>query len=272
VKFIVYRLIEAVQYMHSRNIAHRDLKPENIVFQKDDPTQPICIDLGDAEYICEDKIYEEFVGTPPYMSPERLNNQCFGWELRKSDMWSIGVICYEMMVGKRCFDGPTQEDIFSNIIECKWQFPPSPTCTISDIGQDFIRVFVFFVCLFVKLIEVDTNVRFGPEEALAHLWFETVRRKIGVLTASAMGTVDTDTNPCSGTVPSLGELTGTVSQRRTPSLRGKGNRIDAIKILSKLSSNVASKSLKNVLIKLTYTFTIQKTLGMDNNNSHSERD
>ena len=59
---ISYSLLQALQYMHKKDLAHRDLKPENIVFKANDTDNPMLIDFGDAERARDDKTYTEFVG------------------------------------------------------------------------------------------------------------------------------------------------------------------------------------------------------------------
>eukprot|EP01084_Bolivina_argentea_P019895 36992_1 len=89
-KRIIYALLSAIAHIHNKNLVHRDIKPENIVFTNKTHI-PKLIDFGDAEMAKPNKIYTEFVGTPPYMSPERLGKHN-SIELKKSDIWSIGVL------------------------------------------------------------------------------------------------------------------------------------------------------------------------------------
>ena len=98
---------------------------------------PKLIDFGDALYVRKDKKYTEFVGTPPYMSPERLADH-YGWQLKKADVWAIGVICYEIIAAQRCFDGESQTAIFQKVNDVDWSWPhgmkPSREC------RDFVNV------------------------------------------------------------------------------------------------------------------------------------
>ena len=87
-KKIMYGLFKAIYHIHKKNLVHRDLKPENIVFMSNDTNRPIIIDFGDAEMCKKGKTYNEFVGTPPYMSPERLG-QHNADQLKKSDVWAL---------------------------------------------------------------------------------------------------------------------------------------------------------------------------------------
>ena len=87
-------IIKAIQYCHNNDIVHRDLKPENIVYENNsDDSNIVIIDFGDSARIQDHNVYNEFVGTPYYLPPEIVRAR-HGWELKKSDMWTIGVIAY----------------------------------------------------------------------------------------------------------------------------------------------------------------------------------
>ena len=144
---ITTNLLLALDYIHETELlVHRDLKPENIVFHKSDKTLPKLIDFGDAEYVKDSKEYTEFVGTPPYMSPERLKAHS-GWQLKKSDVWAVGVITFEMVAADRCFHGQTQNEIFEKVTKAQWQWPddfkPSREC------NDFVKVMFVYNCLYL---------------------------------------------------------------------------------------------------------------------------
>eukprot|EP00487_Bulimina_marginata_P003054 TRINITY_DN17159_c0_g1_i1.p1 TRINITY_DN17159_c0_g1~~TRINITY_DN17159_c0_g1_i1.p1 ORF type:complete len:109 (-),score=0.68 TRINITY_DN17159_c0_g1_i1:152-478(-) len=87
---------------HERDFVHRDLKPENIVFVNQNDISDIrLIDFGESIHIDPQSYYDDFVGTPCYFAPERFR-QHTGSELKKSDVWAIGVIMFEMLTGCRC--------------------------------------------------------------------------------------------------------------------------------------------------------------------------
>merc|ERR1712228_739514 len=110
------------------------------------------------------KIYTEFVGTPPYMSPERLGEyNCE--QLKKSDIWAIGVIAYEMYSGKRCFEGDTQKQVFGKILRGEWSWKSERKPT--DKMQDFIK----------QCLEMDTKKRLSADDALMHPWFADMNKK-----------------------------------------------------------------------------------------------
>ena len=99
---IIFRLlIKSLQYILSKSIMHRDLKPENIIYHNEKIT---LIDFGFACRISksDDKLLKERVGTPIYMSPEIMSKRKYN---SKSDIWSLGVILYEMVHGYPPYQG-----------------------------------------------------------------------------------------------------------------------------------------------------------------------
>eukprot|EP01084_Bolivina_argentea_P199013 340606_1 len=163
-KNITYSLLKAIAYMHKKNLAHRDLKPENIVFVAHETNRPRLIDFGDAEMAKKDKTYTEFVGTPPYMSPERLDEHK-GWQLKKADVWAVAVIAYEMYCGKRCFEGDTQKQVFGKILRGEWSWPTDRKPSVEM--QDFVN----------KCLQHDAKDRPSAIQSINHSWFDSKRKE-----------------------------------------------------------------------------------------------
>merc|ERR1719362_734011 len=104
-------ILSAVDYMHSLNIVHCDLKAQNILFYNDILQ---IIDLGDSKIVNDKQKYSEFVGTIHYVAPEIIRPRT-GEELKKSDLWSVGVIAYLLVCGQLPFTGESQSEILANI-------------------------------------------------------------------------------------------------------------------------------------------------------------
>ena len=101
---VMRTILDAMRYCHERNIVHRDLKPENIVFKTPKHEELVIIDFGDAKEVEEHSNHDDFVGTAFYLAPEAIRTRQ-GWELKKSDMWTIGVIAYVLVTGRPPFWG-----------------------------------------------------------------------------------------------------------------------------------------------------------------------
>nr|XP_050860795.1 inhibitor of nuclear factor kappa-B kinase subunit alpha-like isoform X2 [Vespula vulgaris] len=98
---IISDILLAVKYLHLHNITHRDLKPENIVLQAVKGTILYkLIDLGYAKEIGETSTSASIVGTLNYVAPELLYNEKYSCSV---DYWSLGILFYEIITGKRPF-------------------------------------------------------------------------------------------------------------------------------------------------------------------------
>lgn len=104
---IVIQILESIEYLHSLNIMHRDLKPENIFIEENDR-----IKIGDLgisilnEDVIKNKI--EIKGTLNYMAPEAFKGKYFP----SSDLWSIGLILYEMLKGQHPYSDKEIENYY----------------------------------------------------------------------------------------------------------------------------------------------------------------
>ncbi len=106
------RVCEAVQHAHQKGIIHRDLKPSNIlVSNHEGEPVPKVIDFGIAKATTDQRLtaktvftaFEQFIGTPAYMSPEQADLSPLDVDTR-TDIYSLGVLLFELLTGNTPFD------------------------------------------------------------------------------------------------------------------------------------------------------------------------
>ena len=146
------KVCSAVQYAHERNIIHRDLKPGNILVKKDGT--PKLLDFGIAKILAAEGAGAELDATqqtirmltPAYASPEQLRG---GTATVRSDIYSLGVVLYELLCGKR-----PDEMHFP-------RFGPNSVCTHEAHLSPYLRAIV------LRSIHVDPGERYASVESFA---------------------------------------------------------------------------------------------------------
>jgi serine/threonine-protein kinase len=107
---IAYQLMDVVSHLHDHNIVHRDIKPDNIIVRPDGTI--VLLDYGIVKRMGEKETSATIIGTRPYMSPEQIN----GRSERRSDVWALGVVLYQLYTGRLPFYGNTEMEIMEHIL------------------------------------------------------------------------------------------------------------------------------------------------------------
>ncbi len=93
------QIVNSVHYAHSKGVLHRDIKSANILVKGD--YQLKLADFGYADFVSRCSGASRYnVGSPLYMSPESLTSSQYSF---KSDVWSIGIVFYEMLIGSQSY-------------------------------------------------------------------------------------------------------------------------------------------------------------------------
>ena len=171
---IVYGVLQALIAAHAQNIVHRDLKPDNIYLVPDAAGRYTVkvLDFGIAKVMDaaggmgSKTRTGMMLGTPGYMSPEQIKN-AKGVDGR-SDLWSVGVMFYEMVTGDEAFEAPTD---FAKLTAVLTQDPkPISQAAPHLVGwQDF----------FNRAMAREPNARFATADDMARALLATARALAG---------------------------------------------------------------------------------------------
>jgi serine/threonine protein kinase len=146
---ITLAICKALDYIHSQGVVHRDLKPENIMVGPDDRVK--LIDFGIAANAGSRRLtfakLTEAMGTPDYISPEQVKGKRGD---ARSDIYSLGVMFYEMLAGKVPFTGPNPFVIMN---ERLLNFPPPPRYVNPEISPQLQEIIY-------RAMERDPNRRY----------------------------------------------------------------------------------------------------------------
>lgn len=137
---IVSLVAEALGYAHDRQVVHRDIKPANIMLMKNDQVR--VADFGIARVISSSKTHTGVIfGTPNYMSPEQVAGKKVDG---RSDLFSLGVVFYEMLTGQRPFTGDSLSALLyavsnSEYLPIEEIAPKTPPCCVRIIERMLVK-------------------------------------------------------------------------------------------------------------------------------------
>ncbi|ORX39886.1 putative camp-dependent protein kinase [Kockovaella imperatae] len=160
VRFYTAELALAIDYLHSKRIVHRDLKPDNVLL--DERGHAHITDFNIAVHFSERRLLTGVAGSMAYMAPEVLTKRGY-WA--PVDLWSLGILAYELLFGKRPFRGRTNTALTNSILHEPLTWPDDAPTKCSSECMHAIR----------GLLERDPNKRLGYRGGLesikTHPWF-----------------------------------------------------------------------------------------------------
>ena len=172
VQHFMRQIISAFKYIHNQKIMHRDIKLENILLHYNNEedkaklnlmkAQIKIIDFGFACKIDKNALTYTAIGNPINMDPlilKKLENphnkkiRQLGYD-QKADIWSLGAICYEMLIGRAAFDAEDMEDLINKIESGKYKVPT----TLSKEVVSFLN----------GMLQYNPNVRLDINQLANH--------------------------------------------------------------------------------------------------------
>ena len=136
---IALQLARALEYAHAQGIIHRDIKPANIMVGADGKAK--LVDFGIAAALDESSLTAtgQVIGTPEYMAPEQARGEAVG----RSDLYSLGIVLYEMLVGHTPFHGVAKTAILGKLMhdgdEIALDFPADIPPMLQDMVHALVR-------------------------------------------------------------------------------------------------------------------------------------
>ena len=141
VQYLMKQIVNAIQYIHSRHIIHRDLKLDNILVNFDSEIDKNnlnmmkaivkIIDFGFATHMGKQNLVYTALGSPINMDPNILRKmtdkkggieKMIGYD-QKADIWSLGTLCYEMIIGKAAFNCKSMEELVQKVESGNYAIP-----------------------------------------------------------------------------------------------------------------------------------------------------
>lgn len=151
-----HQLIDAVHYCHHRGVYHRDLKPENLLLGENGELK--ITDFGfSAMKDYGAHLLHTNCGSPHYCAPEVWSGTQDGYDGRKNDAWSCGIILYVMLTGKQPFYGDDEDLLLEMVKEGAVEYPDY----LSEGARDLIQ----------SLLERDPKKRYSLSKVKRHPWF-----------------------------------------------------------------------------------------------------
>ncbi len=183
VREIIAGILEALAYSHSEGVVHRDIKPSNILVSRDGIIKVTDFGIARME-VGHSTVQGSVIGTPYYMSPEQYRGEHADW---RTDIFSVGVILYELLTGEKPFPGTTSAAVMHRVLTDE---PANPSAINPQLPKELDAVML-------TSLAKDLQERFQSAREFLQMIDAVLRRH------SAQGS--TRTRESSRQAPTIGE-------------------------------------------------------------------
>ena len=171
VQYLMKQIVPVLEFLHTNKIIHRNLKLDNILVNFNSNEDKKTLNMMNATVKITDFLFStilhkskanltySILGTPANMEPQILYNlvtntpNIKGYD-EKADIWSLGTVCYEMLVGHKAFSGKSMDELFQKVKQGKYTLPSH----LSEEVVSFIN----------GMLQKDTNIRLSAKELKNH--------------------------------------------------------------------------------------------------------
>jgi len=130
----IRQMADALSYCHSKEVIHRDIKPENLLLDANGNIK--IADFGWSVHHTPNSRRATMCGTLDYLPPEMIEGSMHD---EKVDLWSLGVLTYEFLVGKPPFEAETNNDTYRRITQVDFDFPSHISLEAKDLISQLLR-------------------------------------------------------------------------------------------------------------------------------------
>ena len=188
-KLYAYQMMLSLKYLHSKGIAHRDIKPQNILVGQKTNKIKLC-DFGSAKKLIPGQKSISYICSRFYRAPELI----FGATdyTNQIDVWSMGCVISELVLGRPMFPGATTSDQLVEIIRILGTPTKDDICSMNPYFKDhkfpdvkpipFEKLFKnriipeYFLDLLSKILVYNPQKRLTAEKALEHAYFDEIKK------------------------------------------------------------------------------------------------
>lgn len=156
--YFFIQVCSGIYFLHKQGLIHRDIKPENILIKEGNIIK-IC-DFGWCVQTDFNQYRNTFCGTLEYMAPEMIQNQAHNHTL---DVWSLGILLYELVHGRAPFTGQNPRDISEKIMKGVVRFKPG----VTDDYKDLVN----------KILKYEPSERIPLIKVFDHPWVKHFEKK-----------------------------------------------------------------------------------------------